>query len=113
MQRLKVGVVRFAEIAAEIREALGDGSTDITIGRGRTTISFRGIGAMRWTEQQRMDAALRAASIARKLIADSKRWSVRRRADRAIVVVYEDSKLDRGCVVAQRWESVVPAEAHR
>jgi hypothetical protein len=43
------------------------------------------------------------------VLANDKRRAVRRRADRAIVVVYEDMTLVRGCEVVGRWECVVPS----
>jgi hypothetical protein len=111
MSRLRVGVIRYASVANEIGQALGlDPPPDCRIGRGRITITFRGIGASRWPETRQVDYALRVTSIARQLLGADTRRAVNRRAhDRAIVVVFEDSTLVRGCSVVARWECVVAA----
>ena len=111
MSPLRVGVIRYASVANRIGQALGvDPPPDCHIGRGRITITFRGTGAARLPETQQIDYALRVASVARKELAADTRRVIRRRAvDRAIVVVFEDPTLVRGCSVVARWECVVAA----
>jgi hypothetical protein len=79
------------------------------IGHGRITLTFRRAGASRWSEEQQIEHAIRVAAVARNVLANNPRRAVRRRATRAIVVVYEDLTLVRGCEVLARWECVVPA----
>jgi hypothetical protein len=43
------------------------------------------------------------------VLADDPRRAVRKRINRAIVVVFEDTTLVHGCEVVARWECVVPA----
>jgi hypothetical protein len=83
------------------------------IGHGRITLTFRGVGASHWSEAQQIEHALRAAAIARQILGDDPRRSVRNRVRRAIVVAYEDSALVRGCEVQSRWECVVPSAPRR
>ncbi|PYP66526.1 MAG: hypothetical protein DMD26_07500 [Gemmatimonadetes bacterium] len=110
MSRLQVGVVRYASLARAIAQALGiEPAPDCRIGQGRITITFRRVGASRWPEARQIDQALRVAAIARTVIAADPRRAVRQRATRAIVVVYEDATLVRGCAVTSRWECVIPA----
>ncbi|HET7186602.1 MAG TPA: hypothetical protein VFI52_00545 [Gemmatimonadaceae bacterium] len=110
MSRLKVGVVRYSSIATSIAHALGiEPAPDCRIGHGRITLTFRRIGASRWPEEQQVEHALRAAEVARAVLASDSRRAVRERTTRAIVVVYEDATLVRGCAVVARWECVVPA----
>ncbi len=110
MSRLQVGVVRYASLAGAIAQALGiEPAPECRIGRGRITITFRRVGASRWPEARQIDQALRVAAIARTVIAADPRRAVRQRATRAIVVVYEDATLVRGCAVTGRWERVIPA----
>jgi hypothetical protein len=112
MSRLQVGVVRYASVAAEIGRALGvESAPDCRIGQGRITLTFRSRGASRWPEAQQVEHALRVAAVARTVFAADPRRAVRQRATRAIVVVYEDATLIRGCEVLARWECVVPAAA--
>ena len=112
MNRLQGGVIRYASAAAAIGRALGvDPKPDCQIGRGRITLTFRRIGASRWSEEQQIEYAFRAVVVARAVLADDHRRAVRRRATRAIVVVYEDVTLVRGCEVLARWECVVPTGA--
>lgn len=87
--------------------------TKATAGYARVTLTFRRLGASRWSENQRIEHALRAAATARAVLADDSRRVVCERATRAIVVVYEDATLARGCAVVARWECVVPAPAQR
>lgn len=112
MRRLQVGIVRYLSAAKAIGKALGmEPPPHIRIGRGRITVAFRGIGASRWSEKQQIELALRAAETARAVLAQGSQRALRRRAARAIVVVYEDSSLLRGCAVVARWECVVPVPA--
>jgi len=110
MSRIQVGVVRYAAVGAAIARALGGGlEPDCRIGHGRTTLTFRRLGATRWPEARQIDHALRAAAVARDIFAADPRSAVRRRATRAIEVVYEDASLAQGCAATGRWEYVVPA----
>lgn len=110
MSRLQVGVVRYASVARAIQRALGvEPAPYCQIGQGRITLTFRRIGASRWSENQQIEHALRAAATARSVLAGDPRRTVRERANRAIVIVYEDAALVRGCSVMARWECVVPA----
>jgi hypothetical protein len=112
MARLKFGVVRYASVTNAIAHELGiDPPPDCRIGDGRTTLRFRQLGASRWTEARQADFALKVATIARRVFASDSRRAVRQRAGRAIVVVYEDAGLARGCSVVARWECVVTADA--
>ncbi|MDQ6872719.1 MAG: hypothetical protein M3037_12060, partial [Gemmatimonadota bacterium] len=79
------------------------------IGHGRITLTFRRLGASRWPENQQIAYALRAAETARAVLAADSRRTVRERANRAIVIVYEDAKVLRGASVVARWECVVAA----
>jgi len=110
MSRLRGGVVRFASVATDIASALGvDPAPDCHSGRGRITITFRRIGASRWSEREQIEHALHVATVARRVLANDSRPKVRDRITRAIVVVYEDAALVRGCDVLAKWECVVPA----
>lgn len=107
---MHIGVVRYSSVARGIAEALGVYPTpDCRIGHGRITLTFRSVGASRWPEEQKTDFAIQAAAIARGVLAADTRGAVRNRVKRAIVVVYEDAGLLRGCTVESRWECVVPA----
>ena len=111
MPRLKVGIVRYGSVARAISEALGiEPPPDFLIGQGRITLTFRRLGASRWPEAQQIEHALQVASVARSVLSSDSRRAVRQRADRAIVVVYEDAKLMKGCAVVSRWECVLPAD---
>jgi hypothetical protein len=110
MRRLQAGIVRYRSLAAAISQALGiEPAPDCRIGGGRITVTFRRLGASRWSEEEQIEFALESATIARALIADDHRRGVSRRAKRAIVVIYEDTTLVRGCEVVARWECVIPA----
>jgi hypothetical protein len=114
MSRLQVGVVRFASVATAIGRALGvKPAPYCQIGHGRITVTFRRLGASRWSENRQVEHALRAAATTRAVLAGDSRRSVRERATRAIVIVYEDATLIRGCAVLARWECVVPAPVPR
>src|SRR5262249_19885829 len=108
------GVVRFPAVGAAIARALGGSpEPDCRIGHGRITLTFRRLGATRWPEARQLDHALRAATVTRSILANDARTAVRRRAARAIEIVYEDASLVQGCSVTGRWEYVVPATATR
>jgi hypothetical protein len=112
--RLTVGVIRYGAVAAAIGRAMGVEPPPVCrIGHGRITLTFRGVGASRWSEEQKIDNAFRAASIARQVLAEDPRRTVRNRVRRAIVVVYEDATLVGGCEVQSRWECVVPSAPRR
>jgi hypothetical protein len=114
MSRLQVGVVRYASVAIAIAQALGvEPPPYCQIGQGRITLKFRRLGASRWSENEQIEHALWAAATARGVLANDHRGAVRERATRAIVVVYEDATLVRGCAVVARWECVVPAPSPR
>ena len=110
MTRLRVGLVRYSSLATAIERALDtERPPECRIGQGRITITFKRLGATRWDESRQIEYALRAAAIAREIVAEDKRRTVRQRAGRAIEVVFEDATLVRGCAVVFRWECVVPA----
>jgi hypothetical protein len=114
MSRLQVGVVRYLSAATAIGKALGvEPAPYCRIGHGRITLTFRQLGASRWSENQQIEYALRAAAAARAVLGDDPRRTVRERTNRAIVVVYEDATLIRGCAVVGRWECVIPAPSPR
>lgn len=108
MARLQLGVVRYASIATAIERAIGiEPPSDCRIGRWRIRFTFRSLGASRWPEADQMEYALRVATIARSVLSSDSRRAVRERVTRAIVVVYEDVTLVRGCTVTAKWECVV------
>ena len=110
MKRIQVGVVRWHSVATAIAHALGvHPAPDCRIGHGRITLTFRRLGASQWSQEQQMEFALKVATIARNVIGDDPRRAVRRRATRAIVVVYEDTRLIGGCEVIGKWECVIPS----
>jgi hypothetical protein len=106
---MHIGVVRYSSVARAIGEALNVyPAPDCRIGHGRITLTFRSLGASVWSEEQKSDFAIQVAAIARSVLAADKRRAVRKRVRRAIVVVFEDAGLLRGCTVESRWECVVP-----
>ena len=110
MSSLRVGVTRYGSVVTAIAEALGvDPAPDCRIGQHRITLTFRRLGAWRWSGEQQIEYALRAAAVVRAVLANDHRRGVRKRVNRAIVVIYEDTSLVRGCEVVSRWECVVPA----
>jgi hypothetical protein len=113
MPRLRVGVVRYASVGNAIARALGvDPPPECRIGQGRISLIFRGLGASRWPEERQIEYALRVARTAREIISVDSRRTIRNRRSRAIVVVYEDNTLVRGCAVTSKWECVVPGGEH-
>ena len=112
MSRLHLGVSRYASVAAAIARALGvEPALDCQVGHGRLTLTFRRLGASRWPEARQTEYALGVAATTRAVRAADPRRAVRERAQRAVVVVYEDAALVRGCAVVARWECVVPVAA--
>jgi hypothetical protein len=70
MRRLQVGVIRYATVAETIGRALGaEPAPECRIGQGRVTLTFRGLGAARWSEARQIAHALRAAAAARDVLA--------------------------------------------
>jgi hypothetical protein len=114
MKRLRIGIVRYASIGNRIAAALGvDPAPEVVVG-ARIRIIFRSIGASRWPEAQQVDYALQVAEVARRsLSTDSRRLARRRAGTRAVVVIFEDVSLRRGCSLTSRWECVVPAVGER
>ena len=109
MSYLRGGVVRFASVTDAIRRELAfDFEPDCRIGHGRIYLTFRNMGGSRWPVEQQTDHALRVAAVARSVLASDHRGGVRRLARRAIVAVYEDVFLVRGCEATARWECVIP-----
>ena len=105
--------MRHASVAASIIDALGvDPEPECRIGQWRITLTFRGLGASRWSEDRQIEQALRAAAITRSVLAQDRRRGMRGRANRAIEVIYEDASALRGCAVVSRWECVVTAAAN-
>jgi len=112
MSRLQFGIVRYASIGTAIARALGAGPVpDYREIQGRQTLTFRQLGATRWPEAQQAEHAHRIAALARDVLAADKRREIRQRTSRAIVIVYEDVGLVRGCAVTARWECVIPGTA--
>jgi len=110
MSALHVGIARYSSVATAIARALGvEPAPDCRIGQHRITLTFRRLGAWRWSGDQQIEHALRVAAVARTVLADDPRRAVRKRVNRAIVVIYEDTTLIRGCEVVSRWQCVVPA----
>ena len=109
MKRLRIGVTRYSSVANQIAGVLGvDPAPEVVLGR-RITVTFRSIGASRWNEPQQLDYALQVAAVARQVLAGESRRTVRKRANSsAIVVIFEDATLRRGCSVTARWECVIP-----
>jgi len=110
MTPLRAGIIRYASLATAIERALGaERPPECRIGHARVTITFKRIGATRWPENRQIDFALRAAAVAREILAEDARRVIRQRATRAVEIVYEDTTLLHGCAVVARWECVVPA----
>jgi hypothetical protein len=110
MSRWQVGGTRYAAVGHAIAEALGiEPAPECRIGLGRLTLTFRSFGASSWTDAKRIEHALRIADVARRALAADYRRAVRKRTSRAIVVIFEDATILRGCTVMAQWECVVPA----
>jgi hypothetical protein len=84
MTRLQVGVVRYASVASAIGRSLGvEAEPDCRIGQGRVTLTFRRLGASRWSEERQIAYALHAAASARAVLRNDRRLGVRRAGCRA------------------------------
>jgi hypothetical protein len=104
-------VFTFRSVGDAIARALRvEPPPDCHILHGRTVITFRRIGAARWPEVQQMEFALRAAAVARAVLADDERRQLRKGATRAITIAFKDSAVLEGCEVTARWECTVPAQ---
>jgi len=57
-----------------------------------------------------MEFALRAAAVARAVMADDARRQIRKGATRAIVVAFKDAAVVQDCEVTARWECTVPGQ---
>jgi hypothetical protein len=114
MSRLRIGVVRYASAGNRIAAALGvEPPPEVVVG-ARVKITFRSIGASRWAEDRQVDFALQIADVARRAMEVDSRRVIRKRARaRAIVIIFEDATLRRGCSLVSRWECVVPASGDR
>ena len=111
MKRPRIGF-KYREAADAISRDMGIHPPPlIRIGRGRITIRFRQLGASSWPETRRIEHAFEVAAFARSLLAGDLRRALRRRASRAVVVIYEDATLANGCDIDSRWECVIPASA--
>lgn len=88
-----------------------DPPPDCRIANGRTTLTFRRLGAARWPEAQQMEFARRAATVARAVLADDQRRQLKRGATRAIVIAFKDTGVVQGCEVTARWECTIPLQA--
>lgn len=109
MSRLRAGVVRFASVADAIEARLGIAARPrVTIGHGRILIAVRNIGATRWELATQMTRAHEMAAVARAVLAEDARASVRRRTVNAVVVRFEDIAAAQGCDVRATWECVIP-----
>ena len=110
MKRPRLGI-NYASVAQNIAQALSvTNPPKVKVGRGRISVIFRQLGASRWPVEARMEYAFQIAGVTRAVFAGDHRRLVRRRANRAIVVVFEDVLLEQGCDVAARWQIVVPRQ---
>ncbi len=101
--------LRLRKAGKTIAEELGvEPPPLIRIARGRLTIRFRQLGASRWSETDRMEHAFEIAATVRAILAAHSRWVLRRRASRAVAVIYQDTMIVNGCDIESRWECVVP-----
>lgn len=104
-------VFTFRSVGDAIARALRiDPSPECRIVNGRTVLTFRRLGAARWPEAQQMEFALRAAAVARAVLADDQRRQLKRGATRAIVIAFKDAAVVGGCEVTARWECTVPGQ---
>ena len=104
-------VFTFRSVGDAIARALGvDPAPDCRVLHGRTILTFRRLGAARWPEAQQMEFALRAAAVARTVMADDSRRQIRKGATRAIVVALKDAAVVRDCEVTARSECTVPGQ---
>lgn len=111
MNPLDFEVFNFRSVGDAIARAMRvDPSPDCRVVNGRTVITFRRLGAARWPETQQMEFALRAAAVARAVLADDQRRKLRKGATRAIVIAFKDAAVVQGCEVTMRWECTVPGQ---
>lgn len=111
MSKWRFEVIRFPSAAREIALVLGvEPAPECKIEHGRITLTFRRLSATRWTEQEQVGWAMRAAEAGRRVCASDDRRQLRRAAMRAIGVVFEDASIVEGCAVVARWECVVPTD---
>jgi hypothetical protein len=89
---------------AVARELRVDPSPDCRLDNGRTWITFRRLGGTRWSEAEQVEFVTRA------VLADHPRDKLRKKATRAIVIVFKDSAAVQGCEVTARWECTVPGQ---
>jgi hypothetical protein len=109
MKRPKIDF-RYRKAAKAIAERFDTNPPpECRIGRGRITLRFRQTGDASWPEPERIDYAFRVASFVRGILAEDTRRALRRRASRAVVVIYEDMMIASGCDIDIRWACVVPA----
>jgi len=104
-------VFTFRSVGEAIGRAMRvDPPPDCRVANGRTILTFRRLGAARWPEAQQMEFALRAAAVARGVLADDERRQLKRGATRAIVIAFKDAGVVQGCEVTARWECTVPGQ---
>jgi hypothetical protein len=109
MNRPRIGIIRYTPLVRDLANSLGIQTVPaFRIGRGRITLIFRQLGASRWPAEERIEYAFHVANVTRSMFAADHRRLVRRRANRAIVVVFEDVFLERGCDITARWQCIVP-----
>ena len=102
-------VFRFRSVGDAVARALNvESSPECRVTNGRTTLTFRQIGASRWPEAEQMRFALQVASVARTVLAEDSRSKLRRGATRAITVAFRDTTVIEGREVMARWECTVP-----
>lgn len=111
MSPLPFEVFSFRSVGDAIARALRvDPPPECRIVNGRTVITFRRLGAARWPEEEQVGFALRAAAVARAVLADDRRRQLKRGATRAIVIAFKDAGVVQGCEVTARWECTVPGQ---
>lgn len=111
MKRPRIDLLH-RKAARELADQFGTSPPpECRIGRGRITLKFRQTGAATWPETERMNHAFGVASRVRELLALSQRRALRRRASRAVVVIYQDFIIANGCDIDIRWACVVPVSA--
>lgn len=109
MSPIRLGTVRYASVADAIERRLaGGGRLACKVETGRFYLTLRAAGATRWEPARQIAYAVDAAAIAREVLAADSRSAVRRQAQRAVVVRFEDGAVTRGCQVHTVWECVVP-----
>ena len=111
MSPLPFEVFSFRSVGDAVARGLHvEESPDCRIVNGRTVITFRRLGAVQWPEAQQVEFALRAAAVARVVLAEHPRAQLRRGAARAIVIVFKDATVLEGCEITRRWECIVPIQ---